>query len=98
MTGLPSAKPAAVLAAVADIYSIPVKDLTSPNRVSRPAPAARRVAARMLHEDCRWSWERIGEYMNRTADHTRRSAILAPVDAVDAVRTKLYNGNQPSLW
>jgi hypothetical protein len=98
MNNLPRAKPAAVMAAVADAYNVPIRDLTVAGRVRRPAPDARKVAARMLHEDCRWSWDRIGEYMNRTADYTRRGALMAHTDTVDAVRSKLYNGNQPSLW
>jgi hypothetical protein len=98
MSDLPLAKPAAVLAAVADVYNIPVKELTSPNRVARPGPAARRVAARILHDDCHWSWERIAELMNRTANHVGRDSVRADGETIDAVRTKLYNGNQPSLW
>jgi hypothetical protein len=98
MTNVPLAKPAAVLAAVADVYNIPVKDLTVAGRVSEPGPDARKVAARMLHEDCRWSWERVAERMSRTADYTKRSAAHADREALDVVRTKLYNGNQSALW
>jgi hypothetical protein len=98
MTNLPLAKPATVLAAVADAYNIPVKDLTQAGRVARPAPDARKVAARILHEDCRWPWERVGGLLNRTADYTKRSAAHADMTALNVIRTKLYNGNQPALW
>jgi hypothetical protein len=98
MSDLPLTKPSAVLAAVADCYGIPVKDLTAPGRVAKPGPAARRVTARILHDDCCWTWERVAELMNRHPIHTRRSALAADTVALAAVRVKLYNGNQPSLW
>jgi hypothetical protein len=98
MSDLPLAKPAAVLAAVADCYGIPIKDLTRPGRAPRPGPDARKVAARILHDDCRWTWERVAELLNRTPVHTRVSAQAADREALDAVRAKLYNGNQPALW
>jgi hypothetical protein len=98
MTDLPPVKSAAVLAAVADCYDIPIKDLTRPGRAPRPGPDARKVAARILHDDCHWTWERIAELMNRHPVHTRVSAQAADKAALDAVRGKLYNGNQPSLW
>jgi hypothetical protein len=98
MSDLPLTKPSAVLAAVADVYGVTTADLTTDRRVPRPGADARRVAARIIHDDCCWAWIRVATLMNRTADYTRRIAVRADPKMVELARGKLYNGNQEALW
>jgi chromosomal replication initiation ATPase DnaA len=91
--------PEIVLKTVADAYHVSVKDLK--HRQSKPAPEARLAAILLLHDDCRLSWVTVAEVLGRqhgSATTFSRKAKLANPDVVEALRHRLYNGNQGSLW
>jgi hypothetical protein len=91
---------ARVLETVADAYGLTVADLTGPGR-QRPLGDARRVAYRLLHDDCRLSWAQITGLVGRqpgTSQWLGSMAAGADPAAVELLRARIHVNGQGTLW
>jgi hypothetical protein len=90
-----------VLAAVAAAYGLASrKDLATPGRAG-PLGQARRVAYRLLHEECWLSWSAVADVMGLASSgggSLSQAARTADPDAVAALRAQLRTPTQDQLF
>ena len=90
MNGVFPLRPQDVLKVVADAYGVRPVELTIPGRASRPVEHARRVAARLIHDECWLSWPAVAGILGRSKSAwISRGAHNADPDALAVLLSQL---------